>query len=347
MTAEACGAELEVVICTYDNPDQLDATLAALARQEDAGAAWSVLVVDNNSGPETARVVEIHRSTGRIPGLRRVVEFTQGLTPARSRGIRETSARWIALVDDDCELATDWIAHAVEFLRARPDVAGFGGRVVPTYAAERAPFLDRRGWVFAEQDRGDAVREVSSLVGAGMVIRRDALAACGWIDEQLFEDRIGRRLVSGGDVEIALRLASVGPLAYVPSCELRHHIPIHRTGLEYLTRLVHGLGISAALAHALAWPNGRARWVASAGGHGVDAGGKILRAMAGRMLRRRSADDARLTIGYEVGRCRGILRVAMLLAIGRCRFFGRAATTRTPASAAIEATSDTCATCGE
>ena len=328
MAADASGAELEVVICTYDNPAQLDVTLAALARQEATDATWSVLVVDNNSGPETARVVGVHQSMNRIPGLRRVVETTQGLTPARARGIHETSARWIALVDDDCELAPEWIGRAVEFLRARPDVAGFGGRVVPTYGAGRPRVLDRRGWAFAEQDHGDAVSEVQSLVGAGMVIRRDALVACGWIDEQFLEDRIGRRLVSGGDVEIALRLALVSPLAYVPACALRHHIPPNRTGMGYLTRLVHGLGVSAALAHALTWPHGRSRWAVSAGAHGVDVGRLILRAAAGWITRRRSAGDARLTIGYELGRCRGTLRVAALLATGRCRLFGQAAPER-------------------
>ena len=210
------ASDIDVVICTYDNEQQLDRVLGALGRQT-APDGWRVLVVDNNSGPATARVVERHRATGAVPGLRVVREATQGLTPARRRGVAATAAPWVAFVDDDCLLAPAWVEQALAFARAHPEAGAFGGRVVPTYEQPPPATLAERGWLFAEQDLGDEVQEVDCLVGAGMVLNREALESSGWTDEAFLADRVGRRLVSGGDVEIALRVAGTGrPLWYVP-----------------------------------------------------------------------------------------------------------------------------------
>ena len=93
---------IDIVICTYDNAQLLDGALGAIAGQKvPSGAAWSVLVVDNNSTDDTPGVVDRHRREGRIPGLARVEEPVQGLTHARLAGVRNTAAPWIAFVDDD------------------------------------------------------------------------------------------------------------------------------------------------------------------------------------------------------------------------------------------------------
>jgi glucosyl-dolichyl phosphate glucuronosyltransferase len=122
---------LEVIICTCNRASELDRMLAALAFQSQAkDIVWSVLVVDNGSTDATARVVESWRARGSIPGLRSLFETQRGLTPARLRGVRETDAEWIAFVDDDNLLATDWIAGMGQAVAARPEAGGFGGRVV-------------------------------------------------------------------------------------------------------------------------------------------------------------------------------------------------------------------------
>src|SRR5690606_18876290 len=221
---------LDVVICTYDNARMLDRALAALARQEAPEAArWSVLVVDNNCTDDTAAVVEAHRAAGAVPGLRRVVEPEQGLTPARLCGVRHTAGDWVAFVDDDCLLREDWVRRAAAFAAAHPACGAFGGRVVLDWEAPPPSFVRRHGYAFAEQDHGEAAREVTYLVGAGLVVRRAALEACGWTRRQYLGDRVGRRLVSGGDVEITLRIHGAGfPLWYHPDCVLRHVIPASR-----------------------------------------------------------------------------------------------------------------------
>lgn len=317
-------SELVVVICTYDNPAMLVRVLAALGRQTADGGRWSVLVVNNNSGTETQQVLAQDLVRAAVPGLQVVDEPTQGLTPARLRGVRETTAPWIAFVDDDCIVDDVWIEEALAFIDAHPECGGFGGRVTPTYVEEPPEVLKDRGWAFAEQDLGDDVVAVDCLVGAGMVLNRAALDESGWSAAPFFADRVGQKLVSGGDVEIALRVAGTGRLLwYVPGCRLQHIIPARRTTMQYLVRMTKGLGVSFSLAQALTWRGSRAKWAVTAS---EDAARSLVPVAmsAQRALRRRIGwPDLVLMVSYEWGRWVGMARIAGLLVRGRCAFFGR------------------------
>ncbi len=324
MTDSASGqGDLDIVICTFDNAVMLHRVLAALGAQRGAAGRWSVLVVDNNSTDDTQDVISRHLTSGAVPGLRCVREQRQGLTPARLRGVRSTTAPWIAFVDDDCVLDEGWVAGAIDFIREHPESAAFGGRVVPTYVEEPPAVVARYGWAFAEQDLGDVPVPVDCLVGAGMVINRAALEESGWSEEPFFADRVGRKLVSGGDVEIALRLAGTGrPLWYTPACVLQHVIPPRRTAMPYLVRMTCSLGVSHSLAQALTWRAPRRAWARQ-------ASSDLLRSLLGVAgAAKRTVDgpegrqDFMLASSYELGRWKGIARVALLAARGRCEFFG-------------------------
>ena len=166
---------------------------------------------------------------------------------------------------------------------------------------------------------------MSALVGAGMVVRRDALIATGWPRDQWLEDRIGRRLVSGGDVEIAIRLRGVGDLWYAPACHLAHHIRRDRTGPMRFLRLVFGLGISSSLSEALTWPDGVRRWIARLPSEAFASAYQVLRSVVRCGRRDATLLDVAATFSYEAGRCAGLLRVARRASMGRCPYFGRAA----------------------
>jgi GT2 family glycosyltransferase len=317
--------ELDIVICTYANPVMLDLVLSALEGQHGTDDTWRVTVIDNNSPAETEAVVTQHIARGLIPGLRRFVELEQGLTPARLRGVRATTGRWIAFVDDDCILDEHWVANTLAFARANPACGGFGGRVVPEYDNPPA-VIGEYGWAFAEQDLGDVAIEVDCLVGAGMVLRREVLAESGWPDGPFFQDRVGSKLVSGGDVEIAFRVTATGkPLWYTPSLALRHLIPAHRTTMPYLVRIIRGLGVSTSISGALTAPGSRRAWVRTVVHDLRESRVRVLYS-AKRILRGGPDDlaDVMLTTSYELGRWIGATRVVGLMVRGKCDFFGRA-----------------------
>jgi GT2 family glycosyltransferase len=301
ITASATTVVIDVVICTYNRASNLEDVLAALSAQRvDPDIEWSVLVVDNASTDHTANVVGAHRVRQVLPGLRRVLESEQGLTPARRRGVRETSAPWIAFVDDDNLVEPEWLQAIAEAIRSHPQAGAIGGRVVLDWEQPPPDFIKSFGFCFAEQEAGHVAREISSLVGAGMVVRREALAECGWLERPLLGDRIGKRLVSGGDVEIAQRVRGAGyPLWYTPEAVLRHRIPRERLSRRYLIRVNYGLGSSEALVSALTWLGDWHSWRRAARWRSVNAIGRVLRRPQGLVT-------GLASLAFAIGFARGV-----------------------------------------
>ena len=244
-------ATIDVVICTYNRAADLNSCLRSLARQT-ATAEWQVTVVDNNCTDETADVVATHAAAGELPGLRRTFEPKPGLTAARQHAMRDSCADWVAFVDDDCHLHPEWIAEALRVLSGYPGIGALGGLVLPDWGRAVPPYLDRNGWLFAQQDSGAAPCEVDSLVGAGLILNRRAMAEIGWTAAPLLSDRVGRGFASGGDVEISARLRAANyALRYHPAMVLNHKIARDRQRMDRLVGLARGLGEGAALASLL------------------------------------------------------------------------------------------------
>lgn len=320
------SVSLDVVICTYNNAALLDRTLAALAKQRvPAGVRWSVLVVDNNCTDDTPAVVEKYVEEGTIPGLRCVVERTQGLTPARLCGVKHTVAEWVAFVDDDCLLHEDWIARAVQFAQAHPYCGAFGGKVVLDWEVPPQQFVTKYGWAYAQQDHGDEPKEVACLVGAGVVLNRQALVNVGWVERQLLADRIGKRLISGGDVEIALRIRGAGyPLFYHPGCALRHLIPARRTTRTYLMNMTYGLGVSQVLGDTMLWHGTYPVWLVTVIRQTMHVSFSTLKRLTKAIVKRRNIPEALIDTSFVRGRWAGIRRLLFMPVSERRALLGSA-----------------------
>lgn len=273
--------DFSVAICTYNNCRLLQWTLEGLTRLDiPHGLHWELVVVDNNSTDATRQVADTYRE--RLP-VRYVFEAAQGLSHARRRAVQETSAEWLAFVDDDCLLDVAWLRAAVTFCDAAPRAGAIGGRVRLLWQVPPTDLVRRYEISLAHQDHGDVPKQLpregfTYLVGAGLVVRRSALAACGWLHGGSLTDRVGRSLSSGGDSEMVLRIRHAGyELWYNPAMELHHWIPKRRMNLVYLCRLMRGMGESQAYLNQLADrvpPTFRHR--ASAAAHGTHYFGSIL-----------------------------------------------------------------------
>jgi glycosyltransferase involved in cell wall biosynthesis len=301
---------LVLVICTYNNAALLDRTLIAISKQQVASEVnWQVLVVDNNCTDETVAVVERHIQSGKIPGLRIISEPKQGLTYARLCGVNNTTGDWIAFVDDDCLLQEDWVTQATQFATIHPDCGAFGGKVILDWESPPPVFVPKYGYSFAQQEHGEQPKQVSCLVGAGIVIRRSALRNIGWINKQFMTDRVGKKLISGGDVELALRLASQYELWYNPECKLIHTIPSKRISTKYLMKINYGLGTSQLYGDSMLWSGLYIVWlfvsIFDTIRPSVNVFSNILKALVGRS----SAPDVAIASSFVLGRWVGIGRM--------------------------------------
>jgi GT2 family glycosyltransferase len=238
--------------------------------------------------------------------------------------VHSTSAPWIAYVDDDCLLQEDWIERAISFLREHPECAAVGGKVILDWETPPPAYFHAFEYSYAGQNHGEELKEVDWLGGAGMLVSRRALAECGWLERQWMTDRVGKRLVSGGDVEMALRLGSTGrALWYNPACILQHVIPARRISPPYLRRINYGLGVSQTFGDAMTGPSTFARWLPIALKRNLRASREWLILLAKALAGRRTWGETLVALSFLRGRWAGVIALQRMK--NRDAFLGCAA----------------------
>jgi glycosyltransferase involved in cell wall biosynthesis len=245
------------VILPTHNPHRgrLARTLEALRTQALPATEWELVVVDNASAP----ALDARELSGAPANLRLVREPQLGLTAARRRGLRETRGDLVVFVDDDNVLAPDYLAQARALFLREPRLGAAGGRSTPEFEQAPPPWVREFDDLLACRDLGD--RELLATlrpddggparypecapIGAGMVLRRAAIATWLETDDDRLSDRRGTELSSSGDNDIVLAILRGGwSVGYFPALRLTHLIPPGRTERDYLARLNRGIARS-------------------------------------------------------------------------------------------------------
>ena len=258
----ACRADsvstrgVSFVVCCHNSAARLPETLAHLARQKVAtGRSWEVIVVDNASTDDTAAVaLQCWPEPAPAP-LRVVAEPKAGKSHALNAGCYAAAHEIICFVDDDNWLRDDWVERIAGIFGAHPEVGACGGR------SEAVPQIPAPPWFEAVEiyyavgrqgrqpgEKGDITDSWGTLLwGAGLAIRKEV-----WNDllqrdfEYLCVGRRGTQLSTGEDAELCYALRALGwRLWYDDDLVLRHFIPEEKLRLDYLDRLIRGIGAAS------------------------------------------------------------------------------------------------------
>lgn len=231
---------LSVIVCTYNRAEYLQGCLDALCAQTAPPDRYEVLVVDNNSTDGTAEVVA--RSMAGRANIRCVKEEQQGLAHARNRGLRETRSPWVAYVDDDGEVAPDFVEAVLRTISREPFVA-FGGVFLPRYVPGKPRW-------FREEFASNAMISPRTCAipcgphwfnGGVCAFRRDALEAVGGFPAGL--GMRGRKLAYGEETLVQVKLHRAGyPLGLVPDVRMRHWVPPAKYRLRHFAASGYGEG---------------------------------------------------------------------------------------------------------
>jgi glycosyltransferase involved in cell wall biosynthesis len=101
---------ISVIVTTYNRPDALDAALRALAHQSDRN--FEIIVADDGSGPDTAKIIESWTTRLTIP-VKHAWQKHQGFRGAeiRNRGISVSGGAYCIFLDGDCLAPADFVAR--------------------------------------------------------------------------------------------------------------------------------------------------------------------------------------------------------------------------------------------
>jgi N-acetylglucosaminyl-diphospho-decaprenol L-rhamnosyltransferase len=211
--------DLSVSIVNTNSRELLLACLETLPR----GRA-EVVVLDNASEDGSADAVR-----ERFPDVRVIAQTHRaGFGANHNTVIRATEGRYVYVLNEDTT-AEDWaFDRLVAYLDAHPRVAAVGPRLVypdgslqdsawrfPTPLVSTLGLLTV-GKVGVKQSGGDGPRVVDWVMGAALVLRREALDEVGLFDEEFF--------LYSEEVDLQFRLREAGwDVHYFPEATVVHH----------------------------------------------------------------------------------------------------------------------------
>jgi GT2 family glycosyltransferase len=192
------GERLQVsaVVVTYDALPWIEQCLESLVGVE-------TVVVDNGSQDDTVAVVR-----DRFPGVRVIESENRGLGAGWNVGVHETSGPYVLLLNADAWLVERALDRLVDFAETRPRAAVVGPRLLnpdgtlqrsvrgfPTlwrlateylFLRKLAPRSSALNAFYAGGFEHDEVRDVEVVMGACMLVRREAIEQVGDCDEDYF-----------------------------------------------------------------------------------------------------------------------------------------------------------------
>jgi len=188
--------DASAVVVTYNALPWVERCLESVRGEE-------TVVVDNGSTDGTVAVVR-----ERFPEVTVVEQENLGLAAGWNAGLARTSGRYVLILNADAWLTEGSLARLVAFADTRPDAAVVGPRLVnpdgtlqrsvrgvPTlwrlateylFLRKLAPGTRLLNAFYAGGFAHDEVREVEVVMGACMLVRREAVEEVGGLDEAFF-----------------------------------------------------------------------------------------------------------------------------------------------------------------
>jgi N-acetylglucosaminyl-diphospho-decaprenol L-rhamnosyltransferase len=220
------SADVSVSIVNTNSRELLLACLGSLQQSvaRRGEGLVEIVVLDNASEDGSVDAVR-----GRFPDVRVIAqEFRAGFGANHNTVIRATTGRYVYVLNEDTT-SDDWaFARLAARLDANPRIAALGPRVVypdgrhqdsawrfpsPAVAALGLLSLGKLG---VTQSRGVAPRRVDWVMGAALILRREALDEVGLFDEEFF--------LYSEEVDLQLRLRRAGwEVEYFPDATVVHH----------------------------------------------------------------------------------------------------------------------------
>ncbi len=223
---------LSIVIVSWNTQKLLAQCLHSIQRaaQPETLANSEVFVVDNVSNDGSAEMVR-----QQFPWVR-LIQSTENLGFARANNlaIRQSTGRYVLLLNPDTEVLPGAFETLLEFMEAHLEVGAAGSRLLNPDGTLQpscfpAPTLTRELWRLLHLDRiyvygtydmatwsTTMPKEVDNVQGASLIVRRSVLDQVGILDEDYF--------IYTEKVDLCYRIRQAGwPIFWVPSARVIHY----------------------------------------------------------------------------------------------------------------------------
>lgn len=197
--------------------------------------SYEVIVIDNASPDDSVSAIQEQFPQAKL--IRN--DVNAGFSKANNQGLRIAAGRYCLLLNSDTTIEPDTLQLMVSFMDGYPQVGASGCKVVlPDGSLDKAckrgfptplasfyyafgisrlfPHIPRFNQYQLGYLNPDEPHEIDCLVGAFMLVRREAIAQVGMLDEAFF--------MYGEDVDWCYRIKQAGwKIRYEPRTRILHH----------------------------------------------------------------------------------------------------------------------------
>jgi N-acetylglucosaminyl-diphospho-decaprenol L-rhamnosyltransferase len=224
-------ADLTLVIVSWNVCELLRRCLQSILATE---GDVEIVVVDNAS---TDGSLEMVREA--FPQVHLIAnEENRGFTAANNQGLALAHGRCLLLLNPDTEVVEDALATMVQYMDAHPEVGALGPRLLfpdgrqqpsrrrfPTFATALVESTVVQEWwadnrilrrYYMADTPDDTVQPVDWVVGACLLVRREAYEQIGGLDEGFF--------MYSEELDWCKRIKDAGwEIVYLPTATVIHH----------------------------------------------------------------------------------------------------------------------------
>ncbi len=167
-----------------------------------------ILLVDNLSHPP----VEVPTHLASSLPVRILICARPGAAAARNLGAQQAQTPWILFLDSDCLLTPGLIDG---YRQAMNGAIAYAGMVQAERSDRVSRYYDTQRILIPPPLWDNGMERPAYLITANALVWRAALAEIGGFDERFPS-------AAGEDIDLGLRLWSVGPLSYAPVAQVHH-----------------------------------------------------------------------------------------------------------------------------
>jgi glucosyl-dolichyl phosphate glucuronosyltransferase len=237
-------SDISIIIPTFNREALLRRTLESVASVVSATDAVEIIIVDNGSTDQSAKVCQILKEKFCRLEWRYFYEDMPGLLSGRHRGAAEARGEVLAYLDDDAVLAPTWLESLKDAFQD-PGVALVGGPSLPFYDVP-PPAWAKALWLEVEEglicgslsliDLGKAKKVIDPrfVWGVNLSIRKNIFRECEGFHPDCIPKSL-QRYQGDGETGLTLKVKEKRlPAVYHPGVAVAHIIPASRLTPEAL-----------------------------------------------------------------------------------------------------------------
>ncbi|MDW2876426.1 MULTISPECIES: glycosyltransferase family 2 protein [Bacillaceae] len=226
--------DVSIIIVNYNTKELTVDCIRSIYAAENK-YSFEIYLVDNNSSDGSVEAVR-----EKFPEVKVISnKLNAGFSKANNQAIRLASGRYTLLLNSDTIVKNRSIDTMISYMDSHQDVGASGCKVTlpdgkldkachrgfPTPSAsmyyflgldERFPNNPRFNGYHLNHLDFDQIHEIDCLVGAFMIVRREAIKEVGMLDEEYF--------MYGEDIDWCFRIKNAGwKITYNPEAEIIHY----------------------------------------------------------------------------------------------------------------------------